>query len=463
MPSQPSPEQGPAAVDEIRGFLADNPDIKQIDALLADSCGVLRGKKMPVRGLRRLPEAGVSFPGSIYGTDITGSTVEATGLGLAQGDADRPCYPIPGTLRPVPWANRPTGQVLLAMHEADGDPFFADPRAVLGRVVDRLATDGLTPVVAVELEFYLIDRRRRPDGSPQPPRGPDSGRRQSTTQVYGIDELYEFDELLHDIDEAARVQAIPIDAAISEYAPGQYEINLHHTDRPIRAADDAVLFKRIVKGVAHRHGVEATFMAKPYPLLAGNGLHVHLSLLDRNGDNVFAAEDSAGTPALRHAIGGLAATMAEGMALFAQNVNAFRRFQPNSYAPHAPTWAINNRSCALRVPASGSADRRVEHRVAGADSNIYLVLAAVLAGAHYGLDRKIDPGPPTSGNAYELEKAVLTSSWYDALEQLSRSTMFADYFGPEYLDVYLALKRAERDQFLAAITPLEYEWYLSKV
>ena len=442
MPAKPSPKQGTIAADEIRGFLAEFPDVKQIDALLPDSCGVLRGKKMPVRGLSKLPTAGASFPGSIYATDITGSTIEATGLGLADGDADRPCLPVAGTLRPVPWASRPTGQVLLSMKEADGQPFFADPRAILGKVVDRLSADGLTPVVAIELEFYLIDRQRRVDGAPRPARGPDSGRRQTTTQVYGIDELYEFDDLLNDIDEAARVQDIPIDAAVSEYAPGQYEINLHHSDRPIRAADDALLFKRIVKGVSHRHGVEATFMAKPYPQLAGNGLHVHVSLLDRNGDNIFAADDPAGTPALRHAIGG---------------------FQPNSYAPHAPTWAVNNRSCALRIPASEPADRRVEHRVAGADSNVYLVLAAVLAGAHYGLDRKIDPGSPTSGNAYDLEKAVLTSSWYDALEQLSHSAMFAEYFGADYLEVYLALKRAERDKFLAAITPLEYEWYLGKV
>lgn len=451
-----------AAEDEARAFTAAHPDITQVDALLADSCGVLRGKKLPIRGLPKLYGEGVGFPGSIYATDITGATVEETGLGLDEGDADRPCRAVAGTLGPVPWARRPTAQVLLSMQEADGSPFFADPRAVLKRVVGRLAADGLRPVVAIELEFYLIDRRRTADGRPQPPRAPETGRRQDTTQVYGIDELYEFDDVLSAIDEAARAQGLSVDAAVSEYAPGQYEINLHHCDDPVRAADEAVLFKRVVKGVAHRHGMDATFMAKPYPDLSGNGLHVHMSLLDAKGANVFAAERPTGTIALRHAIGGMAATMPDGMALFATNANAFRRFQAGSYAPHAPTWAVNNRSCALRVPAGPATDRRVEHRVAGADCNLYLALAAVLAGAHHGLRHKLDPGPPITGNAYKTIPASLTSSWYDALARLEASAVFADYLGEEFLEVYLALKRAEREKFQAEITSLEYAWYLEK-
>ncbi len=451
-----------AAEDEAAAFIAAHPEINQVDALLPDSCGVLRGKKLPIRALPKLYGEGVGFPGSIYATDITGATVEETGLGLDEGDADRPCRAVPGTLATVPWARRPTAQVLLSMREADGKPFFADPRAVLQRVVDRLTADGLKPVVAIELEFYLIDRRRSSDGLPQPPRAPETGRRQTTTQVYGIDELDEFDDVLTEMTDAARDQGVPVDAAVSEYAPGQYEINLHHCDDPVRAADDAVLFKRVVKGVAHRHGMAATFMAKPYPELSGNGLHVHLSLLDSQGRNIFAAEDPKGTPALGHAIGGLAATMPEAMALFAQNANAFRRFQAGSYAPHAASWAVNNRSCALRIPAGPASDRRVEHRVAGADGNIYLVLAAVLAGVHHGLRRKTDPGPPVEGNAYKSLPATLTPSWYDALARLDASDVFADYLGAEFLAVYLALKRAERDRFQAAITPLEYAWYLEK-
>jgi len=449
--------------EEVAAFLAAHPDIHQVDVLIPDACGVPRGKKMPAEGLASLFREGVGFPGSLYATDILGETVEDTGLGFDDGDADRPCRPVPGSLRPVPWASRPTGQVLLAMQEPDGAPFYADPRAVLGRVVDRLRADGYHPVVAVELEFYLLDPERDPEGRPRAPVSPLTGRRQATTSVYGIEELYDFDALLYDVTEAARTQGIPVDSIVSEYAPGQYEINLHHVADPIQACDHAVLFKRVVKGVAARHGLVATFMAKPFAEMAGNGLHIHLSLRDRHDAPVFAAEAPEGAPSLRHAIGGLAATMAEGMGLFAQNQNAYRRFQAHSYAPHAPVWGVNNRSAALRVPAGAPADRRVEHRVAGADSNPYLVMAAVLAGAHHGLVRRLDPGPPVAGNAYTQVEPVLTSSWVLALDLLDGSEVFADYLGRPFLDVYLALKRAERDRFFATITPLEYDWYMLKV
>lgn len=449
--------------EEMEAFRKAYPDITQIDALIPDACGVLRGKKIPIDGLPKLYRNGVTFPGSLFATDITGSTVEETGLGFDDGDADRDCFPVPGTLDPIPWLPRPTGQVLLNMVDHDGSPFFADPRTVLANVIQRLKDDGLRPVVAIELEFYLIDRERDAMGAPRPPVSPVSGKRQNTTQVYGIDELYDFEALLHDISDACKVQRIPVDSAVSEYAPGQYEINLHHVDDALDACDDALLFKRVVKGVAQNHGVEATFMAKPYPELAGSGFHIHMSILDRNGRNIFSSDNPEGSDALRHAIGGLSATMAESMAIFAQNQNAFRRFQANTYAPHAPTWAVNNRSSSLRIPPSGPKDRRVEHRVAGADANPYLVMAAVLAGAHHGIRNRIDPGPAITGNAYQKVESTLTSSWLVALDLLNESKVLEDYFGRRYLDVYLELKWAERDKFFSMITPLEYDWYLSKV
>jgi glutamine synthetase len=451
------------AYEAVDAFRAKYADVTHIDVLLCDMSGVLRGKKMPIAALPRIFRDGVTFPGSIFATDITGETIEDTGLGFADGDADRDCFPIPGTLDPIPWLTRPTAQVLLSMRDLDGSPFFADPRTVLGNVTRRMNDDGYFPVVAVELEFYLVDRVRMEGGAPRPPVSPVTGKRQDTLQVYGIDELYDFDTLLHEIYDTCTVQGVPVDSLVSEYAPGQYEINLRHVADPMEACDDAILFKRVVKAVAQKHGVEATFMAKPYPDLAGNGLHVHMSVLDADGRNIFADEDPQGSPALRHAIGGLGRTMAEAMGLFGQNHNAFRRFQPNSYVPNAPVWGVNNRSVSLRIPPGKPADRRVEHRVSGADSNPYLVLAAVLAGAHYGLKNGIDPGPPVVGNAYAATEATLTSSWIVALEQLDESRVFEEYFGRRFLDVYLALKWGERDKFVSRITPLEYEWYLHKV
>lgn len=460
----PASDTGSAPLDdEVAAFRAAYPDIGQIDVLIADTCGVLRGKKLPIEHLPKLYKDGLGFPGSIFATDITGSTVEETGLGYDDGDADRICMPVPVTLDPIPWLPRPTGQVLLSMRDHDGSPFFADPRTVLQNVMDRMAADGLFPTVAIELEFYLLDRDRDPSGAPSPPMSPLHGRRQSTTQVYGIEELYDFDALLDEIVQSCEAQDIPVDSTTSEYAPGQYEINLHHVDNALDACDDAVLFKRVVKGVAAKHGVEATFMAKPYPDLAGNGFHIHVSVRDRDGRNVFANDDPSGAPPLRHAIGGLAQTMPDGMAVFAPNQNSFRRFQPNSYAPHAPSWGVNNRSVSLRVPFGEPGSRRVEHRVAGADCNPYLVTAAVLAGIHHGIAERIEPGPPITGNAYEKLEPTLTSSWMMALDLLADSRFFADYFGKRFIEVYLALKWAERDKFFSMITPLEYEWYMTKV
>jgi glutamine synthetase len=463
MPDATSKTSAADPAQECLDFLAQHRDIRFVDILLTDACGVQRGKRIPVGELERIWRNGRFMPGSIISLDITGADVEETGLVWEDGDADRSARPIPGTLVPVPWKAEPSAQVLLTLFELDGSPSAYDPRQVLARVVSRLAADGLHPVVAVELEFYLVDRKRGEDGRPRPPVSPVSGKRQDTTQVYGIDELHDFHELLHEIYDTCVAQGIPVDSLVSEYAPGQYEINLRHVSDPLEACDDAVLFKRVVRSVAAKHGVEATFMAKPYPDQAGSGFHIHMSMLDDNGVSLFAADDPHGTPMLRHAIGGLGATMADGMAVFAQNQNSFRRFQPNSYVPHAPTWAANNRSVSLRIPPGKPKDRRVEHRVAGADCNPYLVVAAVLAGVHHGIKRQIDPGPPIQGNAYDKVEPTLTSSWIVALEQLDGSAFFNEYFGRRFLDVYLALKWAERDKFFSQITQLEYDWYLNKV
>jgi len=452
-----------APIDAVRQFRDAHPDVTRVDVLIPDAQGVLRGLRLGVDALEDLMEEGVGFPGSLYATDITGSTVEETGLGFEDGDADRPCIAVPGTLVRVPWAERPTGQVLIRMTEADGSRFYACPRSVLEGVVERYRADGLTPVVGIELEFYLVDRERDERGLPQPPLSPATGRRQSTVQVYGLEELDEFDHVIDDMLSALKAQSIPADCVVSEYAPGQYEINLDHMADAVRACDQALLFKRAIKGVARRHGIEATFMAKPYPQWAGNGFHIHLSVLDRDGRNIFADPDPMGNETLRHAIGGLKETMVDGQALFAPHQNSYRRFRANAYAPLAPTWGVNNRSTSLRIPQSGQTARRVEHRVAGADANPYLVMAAVLAGAHHGIANRIDPGRPIEGNAYESEPALLTSSWLAAVDTFGESGVFRDYLGDAFVEVFLAIKRSERETFHATVTPLEYDWYLTKV
>jgi glutamine synthetase len=348
------------------------------------------------------------------------------------------------------------------MFELDGRPAHADPRHALARVVQRIQGHGLTPVVAVELEFYLL--QREPDGRLQPARGLRSGVRDPRVDAYGLGRLDDMSPLFDDLYAAARALGLPVRTLMSEYAPGQFEITLEHRADAQRAVDEAVVFKRAVRGVAARHGCIACFMAKPFTELAGAGMHLHASLADRDGRNVFADEAPAGSPLLRHAIGGLRETMAEGMAVFAPHANSYRRFRAMSYAPVAANWGINNRTVSLRVPAGPPQSRHVEHRVAGADANPYLVAAVVLAAMLRGLERKSDPGPPIEGNGYEQAGAGgLPTQWHVALEQAARSEFLADALGAEFLGVFLALKRRECEKFGALVTDHDYAWYLDSV
>ncbi|HWU13848.1 MAG TPA: glutamine synthetase, partial [Caulobacter sp.] len=231
----------------------------------------------------------------------------------------------------------------------------------------------------------------------------------------------------------------------------------------LQAADDALRYKRAAKGVALRHGCEATFMAKPWADRAGNGFHVHVSFNDAAGNNLCAAEDPEGSDLLRHAIGGMKALMAECMAILAPNANSYRRFKANSYAPVAPTWGVNNRTVSLRVPAGPPPTRHVEHRVAGADANPYLVLAALLACAHHGITNRIDPGPAVVGDGYAAaakEKVRLPTDWYAAVNLFEASEVLRDYLGPRFVEMFVSVKRTEQARFAEVVTALDYDWYL---
>jgi glutamine synthetase len=295
----------------------------------------------------------------------------------------------------------------------------------------------------------------------QPAAGLLSGARSGRIDAYGLGRLDDMSPLFDDLYAAARAQGLPVRTLMSEYAPGQFEITLEHRGDALRAVDEAILFKRAVRGVAARHGCVACFMAKPFAERAGSGMHLHASLADAHGPNAFAAEDPAGTTALRHAIGGLKATLADGMAVFAPNANSYRRFRARSYAPVAATWGVNNRSVSLRVPAGPSASRHIEHRVAGADANPYLVAALVLGGMLKGIEERIDPGPPVTGNGYEqAPRGELPTHWPAALERAARSTFLVDALGTDFLDVFLAIKAQECEKFGALVTDRDYEWYL---
>jgi glutamine synthetase len=463
MTSRPNPIADP---EEARRFLDAHPEVEFFEILFTALSGVPRGKRLRRHELMAVYEYGRFLPGSVLVCDVTGQDCEETGLVWEDGDADRLARPAPGTLVKAPWLGDDVAQVITSMYELDGTPNDLDPRQVLRGVLDRFAADGLTPVVACELEYYLVDPRRTPAGGIELAGAPATGERPILHGVYGLRELEDYAGFLRDLWAAADVQGVPLEGAIAEYAPGQLELTLRHGPDALRAADEALMYKRIAKGVAVRHGAEATFMAKPFTGRAGNGLHLHVSVNDAAGNNIFASPEPEGTPALRHAIGGMKALLAPSMAIFAPNANSYRRFRANSYAPVAPTWGVNNRTVSLRVPAGPAGGRHVEHRVAGADANPYLALATLLAGVHHGIRHEIDPGPPVVGDGYAAAAALdlrLPANWFSAVDQFEASDILRDYLGDRFVTMFGKVKRIEQDRFFEVVSALDYDWYLKSV
>ncbi|WP_292230665.1 glutamine synthetase family protein, partial [Mesorhizobium sp.] len=406
------------------------------------------------------------LPISILGLDITGEDVHETGLVWDTGDGDLRAWPIPGTLVPLYGTSPARGQVLMSMYHLDGQPMTSDPRLVLARQVELLAARGLHPAGAFELEFFLLSNERDADGKVQPARAVLDGRRSAKTEVYSVDHLHGMEPLFSDIHAAAKAQGIPAETVISEYAPGQYELTLNYRKDVMRAADDLVMLKRLVRAQARRHGVTACFMAKPIEAYAGSGMHFHVSLQDDAGRNVFTeATGEKWSPKLLNALGGLIHTMAESMLVFAPHANSWRRFVAQSYAPVAPTWGVNNRSVALRVPAGDARNRRIEHRPSGVDANPYLVAATVLAGIVKGLDEGLDPGPETTGNGYEQpsERSTMPADWRAAIEAARGSDFLKSALGPDLHRTFVAIKQAEYLRVARTVSELDYHLYLHEV
>lgn len=445
---------------ELTDFLRQYPDVQTLELLTSDLNGMIRGKRIERPMFESVFAEGVALPGSLYALDATGTTIEETGLGLETGDSDRICYPIAGTLSITPW-QKDRAQAIISMYEQDGTtPFCADPRQVLVHQLQQFASLGLQPVVAVELEFYLVDRERDAQNGLQPPQSLNTGRRMNTTQCYSMDDLDDYDAFIQRTLEMARAQNLPADGVIAEYAPGQFEVNLHHCKDPLQAADHALMLKRIVRHTAREFGLEATFMAKPYIDQSGSGTHIHLSLLDAQGDPIFASDDPELHPPLRHAIGGLLATADATQALLFPIINSYRRLSTGDFAPHAKTWAFDNRTVALRIPSGEAANYRIEHRVAGADVNPYLAVAVVLAGVYHGLQQQLDPGLPVVGNAYEQDHPTLADNPRDALRAFADSDWLKTRFDPEFLRIYEACKWHETQLFEQQVTAMELDLLL---
>jgi len=457
-----------AGSEEGASYLEAHPDLCSLEVLTPDMNGILRAKRIPRSEIETFYASGITGPASAPILNTLGDSCRKIGLGTIDGDPDKWVRPVAGSLAPIPWLGSATHQVLGYWTEADGTLLERDCRSALRRALAPLTEMGYRVTVATELEFYLLDDPDGPVPKPRLGRIPGTTLPQTGTQYCNPEDMAEYDDFLEAVRLACEVQGIPATTAHPEFAPGQLEINLHHVDDPELACDHAVLLKRLIKGVALNQSMGATFMAKPFPEVPGSGLHIHVSVYDRDGNNVFADPGSTQVPPIskdmRHAVGGLGALMADCQAIFAPNANSYRRLQPGVFAPLSPNWGYNHRNVSLRIPVSGVGDMRIEHRVAGADANPYLVLASVLAGIHYGLENRSEPGPfIDEGTRLEEEEITLPRNWPQALDRFAASSVLPRYLGEEYCRIFETTRRDEYEQFSAVITNLDYEWYLRTV
>lgn len=442
---------------EFEDFLRANPTVEWVDAFMFDVNGLARGKRMPVADLRQIYAAGVQFSACAPLLDVRGLGHGAAGLGTDDGDPDGTGWPIPQTLKRAPWALRPTAQVQLELRDvARGEPLWWDPRAILADVVSRCRADGIHPIVACELEFYLLDPRRDREAPLAPAASPLTGHAPRAAANLSLAALDENAAFLAALQEAALAQDIPASSAVAEYGVGQFEINLNHIPDPVKAADHAALLRRLVKGVAQSRNIAATFMPKPFLQQPGNGFHIHISIVEPDGSNRFGA--AGGAALLRHAVAGMQALTLDSLAIFAPHFNAQRRFQ-SVFVPRTLDWGYNNRSVAFRIPVAAAAAQRIEHRVAGADASPHLVMAAVLAAIHYGITNRLTATQPVSvrvsGALPEFSAGLL-----HCLERLEKSALLSRYIPERYLRAYAELKRGEYAALMEQVLPAELDFYL---
>lgn len=438
--------------------------LQAMELLIPDLNAILKGKRVREDDVAKVMKDGFWFCAGTTLLTALGETVPGIPYGESDGDPDVFAEIVPGSIAPVPWAERPMGQALFRLFEEDEVPLFSDPRYVLERAMQPLRKMRLKIVMATELEFYLLDAKTdRPTvGTPHVP---GVGRLQPGAQVYHPDDLWEIEHFLNDVYDYCDAQNIPADAAIAEYSQGQFEVNLRHIDDPVLACDHAVLLKRAVKAAARKHGFVACFMAKPFEEDAGSGLHVHMSLVDRNGKNYFShGRDSLASPPfsarLRHAVGGLLKTMPAATAICAPNANSYRRLRPDMFAPVEPNWGVNHRVVAIRIPQSDANNLRFEHRTAGADANPYLVTAAIVAGVHYGLKNKCDPGTLIEQGTQIEPKLRIPHRWDTAIDKFQRSKILPAYLGKDYCRYFAMNRREESRRFHNTVGQLDFDWYL---
>ncbi len=425
-----------------------------------DLNGQMRGKRVPPSYAEKLDKGAVRMPLSALNVDLWGADIEGSPLVFESGDADGVLLPTDRGPVPMPWLATPTALVPMSLHNDDATPFAGDPRHALSAVLARYAAKGWSMVAATELEFTLLDAS---GDQPQPPFNPITKRKLDNESVLSISEMDAFDVFFTELYDGCEAMGIPAQTTISESGIGQFEINLNHQDA-MRCADDTWLFKALVRGLARKHGFAATFMAKPYVNDAGNGMHVHFSVVDAQGRNVFDNGGPDGTDELRSAVAGCLAAMPGSTLIFAPHGNSYTRLVPGAHAPTGACWAYENRTAAIRIPGGAPVARRIEHRVAGGDINPYLMLAAVLGAALIGIEDAMQPPAPITGNAYEIDGLPqLAPDWSSAVTAFQNDPIVARIFPGDLIRNMAMTKRQEIARF--ADRPANEHWlsYLEAV
>jgi len=433
--------------------------IDDIECIIPDQAGVARGKLMPTE--KFFGGNPMTLPASMFLQTITGEYPEEVGFIEGLTDSDLVFQPDYSTLAVVPWASDPTAQVIHDAFHKDGSRFEIAPRNVLVRIIALYNEAGLTPVVAPEMEFYLVKPNIDPDYPLEPPIGR-SGRPERARQAYSISAVNEFEELFDDVYEFSEQQGLEIDTLAHEDGTAQMEINLRHGD-PVELADQVFLFKRTIREAALRHKMYATFMAKPIASEPGSSMHIHHSVIETDtGRNIFSMPDGDMSEAFLSFIAGMQTYLPGVMCMLAPYVNSYRRLIRNTSAPINVRWGYDNRTVGLRVPLSDAANRRVENRVPSSDANPYLAIAASLACGYLGLTRKLTPDTPVEGATANTDFA-LPRSILDAVRLLEDTPELVEIFGPTFARTYRAIKEIEYETFMGVISAWEREYLLLSV
>jgi glutamine synthetase len=436
--------------------------INEVECLIPDMNGVLRGKVLPATKLVQFARDNtLRLPSSVFSLTITGDYADVEGDDEAFSDPDMVLALDGSTLCVAPGFKTPTAYIFADAHHPDGTPWASSSRHVLKRMLELYAVRGWRPLMAPELEFYLTAVNPDPDLPLTPPAGR-SGRAETSPQPYGLEAITEHEDLIEAIYEFSEAANLNLDTMIHEAGTAQLEINFVHGD-PVRVADQVLLFKRIVRQVALKHGVYATFMAKPMEHQPGSAMHLHTSVVDiATGTNLFAGEDGKDSVMFHHFVGGLQTYLPELAPMFAPNVNSFRRMRPSHSAPINVQWGNDNRSCGLRVPISDRENRRIENRLPGADANPYLAMSAALVAGYLGMIDKIEPSEKAAGNAYNYER-TLPRSLEAALERFNNCDKVRALLGDYFFRAFTAIKSAEIEAFQGVISSWERDHLLLKV